>query len=428
MSRPIAISLSPNTEAADIQLAWKVLLHSALWTDEDILFQVEMAIAGIFGPVLDHVSDHESVKRRYVALTSSGRQALHDLFVAAGIGSGDEVIIQAFTCIAVPASIQWAGAKPVYADISENTFNIDPNDLRKKITPRTRAIIIQHTFGMPAPIDQIKVIAADYNLLLIEDCAHALGGSYKDQPLGSFGDAAILSFGRDKVISSVFGGAVVSHDGNLIESVRQQQHNRPYPPRRWMVQQLLHPILFHSVILPFYFTSGVGKAILVASQRLGLLSKAVEKKEKMAAKPSHFIYRFSPALAFLVNRQLQKLDEFNERRQEIVDQYVAKLSRNGVKLPTVPEHSIPVWLRFPIRVDEPKKLHAAAKEKNILLGDWYDSVLVPKDSNLSSFGYKTGSCPRAEAAARHVVNLPTYPSLTNSQVKEVIDLVRSNEV
>ena len=120
------------------------------------------------------------------------------------IGEGDEVLVQAFTCVAVPNSVLWAQATPVYADI-DATLNIDPIDVEKKITNRTKAIIVQHTFGIPADMDALVALAKKHNILLIEDCAHSLGATYKGKKVGTFGDAAFFSFGRDKVVSSVFG-------------------------------------------------------------------------------------------------------------------------------------------------------------------------------------------------------------------------------
>src|SRR5581483_4013141 len=112
---------------------------------------------------------------------------------------------QAFTCVAVPNSVLWTGAKAIYADIDE-TGNLDPKDLEKKITKKTKAVIIQHTFGIAANMDAIQKVLKGKKIILIEDCAHALGASYKGKKLGTFGEFAFFSFGRDKVISSVFGG------------------------------------------------------------------------------------------------------------------------------------------------------------------------------------------------------------------------------
>ncbi|MEX1112813.1 MAG: aminotransferase class I/II-fold pyridoxal phosphate-dependent enzyme [Candidatus Andersenbacteria bacterium] len=412
MRRPIAISLSPNTESDDIRQAHRVLWHPQTWKDTTIFAEVSSALSAWFGGVS-------------VALTSSGRQALYDLLKATGIGQGDEVIIQAFTCIAVPEPILWAQATPVYADVIPYTYNLDPASVSERITEKTKAIIVQHTFGIPGPIQELQAIAREHNLLLIEDCAHALGGTYNNQPLGTFGDAAILSFGRDKALSSVFGGAVISRNQQLIHTIHKYAQDRRYPPSRWIIQQLLHPILFH-ILVSLYFTGGMGKVGLVLAQRLGLLSKAVATEERSGRRPDHFSYRYSPALAHLLHLQVHKLKRYTQRRRDIAQRYIDEL-KETVTLPSVPEGGSPNWLRMPIGVKDTKKLRRLALQQEMMLGDWYDAPLVPSGSSLSTFKYMSGSCPNAEEAAKHVINLPTYPLLTDKQVDHVIELVKNQE-
>ncbi|MBU1167833.1 aminotransferase class I/II-fold pyridoxal phosphate-dependent enzyme, partial [Patescibacteria group bacterium] len=128
----------------------------------------------------------------------SGRAALYYLLKSFGVTTGDEVIVQAYTCVSVPNSIVWLGAKPVYVDV-RNDFNMDPELIEPAITSKTKVILTQNTFGKPADIRRIKDIAEKHNLILIEDAAHALGAEVASQKIGGFGDGAIFSFGRDKV-------------------------------------------------------------------------------------------------------------------------------------------------------------------------------------------------------------------------------------
>lgn len=391
MKRPIAISLSPNTERDDVQRAWSGLTHPKIWEDASWVLKAEKMLA-------------EKFPGHLIALTSSGRQALYRILKAFNIGPGDEVILQAFTCLAVPAAIIWSGAKPVYADIKIGTYNFDPESVRQKIKPTTKAIIIQHTFGIPGPMAELKEIAQEHHLILIEDMAHGF------QEL--FGDAAILSFGRDKILSCVFGGAVVSRDQNLIEAVRDQQRALPYPPQKWVRQQLLHPYLL-DVILPWYFRFGLGKLWLVLVQKLGFLSKAVAPEEKRGEKPEHFNYRFSPALAYLLVNQLEKHDRYTASRQEIVKKYVATFGGSAT-----------AQLRFPLQRYNALEIREAGKRAKMLLGDWYNAPLVPADADFAKFHYVPGSCPVAEEVAKKIINLPTYPLLTDSQVQPVIDFIK----
>ncbi|KKU80518.1 MAG: DegT/DnrJ/EryC1/StrS aminotransferase, partial [Candidatus Gottesmanbacteria bacterium GW2011_GWA1_47_8] len=179
----ISASLSPNTEPDDVWLAIQTLFSPWKWQNGEALLRVRQWFGG------------------EITLFSSGRVSLFAILKSFEIGTGDEVIIQAFTCVAVPNSVLWSGATPVYVDI-DDTCNIDPQNVEKKITNKTKAIIIQHTFGIPADLVELAKIAKKHGLLIIEDFAHSLG-------LHISGDAAFFSFGRDKVISSVWGGGAV---------------------------------------------------------------------------------------------------------------------------------------------------------------------------------------------------------------------------
>jgi len=385
--KPILIGLSPNTETDDVRLARRELLHPAGWTTGSI---PATQLHGL-----------------PTAWTGSGRQALYLLLKALGVGSGDEVIIQAFTCLAVPAPVTWLGATPVYADIDPATYNLTPETVAARISPRTKAIVVQHTFGIPARIKELRALATQHHLILIEDCAHALGATVDTQPVGTFGDAAIFSFGRDKVISSVFGGAVVSRDHALIEKIQADIATLPLPPKRWIKQQLMHPVIM-SFVKRWYFTGGIGKAVLVVSQRLGLLGKAVTADERRGGTPTHVTHRPVPALFCLFEHQFTKLDRYTARRRQIVQRY-----HNAFDGPAG-------LLRFPVRVADPARVRRQALQHGMMLGDWYDAPIVPAAADEKQFGYQHSLCPTAEDAAAHVINLPTYPTMTDEQVEKVI--------
>ena len=407
----IAISLSPNTEPDDIRLALKVVLTPWRWRDRQVVERVARQLSRL----LDN---------RPAILTSSGRAALYTLLQAAGIKEGDEVILQAFTCIAVPAAITWTGAKPVYADIDPWTYNLDPRDAARKITSRTRAIIVQHTFGIPAPMDELRRLAQAHGVMLIEDCAHALGATYHGRQAGTLGDAAIFSFGRDKALSSVFGGAIVCSDPALMEKVEEQQQKLKAAPLLWIKQQLLHPLLLN-IVLPLYDRFRIGQALLVLLQKLHVVSKAIELQEKRGAKPRHVSYQFPGALALLLEHQVNKLGGYTARRRAAAAAY-QNSCQDSVVLPRPLPATEPSWLRFPLRVPNPAALHRTARKHRVLLGDWYDTPLAPTDALPAAFGYTAGTCPVAEEAARNVINLPTHPRLTAKQLEEIIKIVHDN--
>lgn len=393
----ITVGLSPNTEPDDVLRAVGMILTPWRWCKGTYTKKVSSWFRHYF-------------KIENVFLFSSGRSALTALLEAFGIGKGDEVIIQAFTCVIVPNAIRFAGALPVYTDIDES-LNIDPKDLEKNITPRTKAIIVQHTFGTPADMDSIITIAKKHTLFVIEDCAHALGASYQGKKVGNLGDAAFFSFGRDKVLSSVFGGAAIVN-AKLVKIQKQL----PYPSAFWIAQQLFHPIAM-SIILPLYCLQ-IGKGILWCLQKCRLLSYPVSQEEKVGRKPDNYVMRYPNALAYLLLGQLKKLSRYADMRKHTASFYDAKLSGRYRHIPRS-EGAVP--LRYGILADDPKVIMNHAKQKGIVLGNWYQNVIDPVGSDLQKLKYHAGSCPKAEKAAKHIVNLPTR--IAQSQAQCVVNLL-----
>lgn len=405
MRDTIAISLSPNTTRRDLIAAAWSLVTPTRWSDTTRVSQIEKVLMQRFN--------------RPVQLTSSGRSALYYLLQAYGISQGDEVIVQAFTCLAVTAPVTWAQATPVYADIDPQTYNIDPISVAQAITTKTKAIIVQHTFGIPANLTALIAIAKKHNLILIEDLAHAFGGTYEGRPLGTYGDAAILSFGRDKIISSVFGGAIVTNNKAIMQHVHQQQKTLSLPPAWWNIQQLLHPLIM-SVIIPTYFFLSFGKILLVLAQKTKLLSLAVSPEEKRGEMPPFIKWQFSPALALLLQSQLDRFDEMATHRHRLIQKYQSQLPS-----PAATESLTP-WLRFPYRITHKHDVLRQARRLNMLLGDWYTTPITPLPTNTTDIThYQPGSCPQAEQAGRETINLPTHSKITTADVDRVITFIKS---
>ncbi len=407
-SNPIAISLSPNTELNDFWQAVKTLFQPWTWIEGKEIQKVEKWFCEYF-------------QSNNAVSFNSGRSALFALLKTFGIGEGDEVIIQAFTCVAVADPVIWVGAHPKYVDI-DNTLNINPKLLEQCITDKTKAIIVQHTFGIPADIQTIKKIAQKYQIILIEDCAHGLGASINDKKIGTFADAAFFSFGRDKIISSVFGGVAIINSQPKAgppwaEKLRGFQKTSPYPRYLWILQQLLHPIIF-TLILPFY-NLYIGKIILIILQKLKLLSFPVEKSEKYGGKPEQYPQKYPNALAQLLLLQLEKLEKYNLKRKRIAEFYHDKLqSLNKITVP--PGNNDAVYLRYNLFSTEAKKLMSFFRKDHIILGNWYSNTIDPKDVDYVKVGYKPGSCLKAEEAARLSVNLPTYIRLSPSDLDRIV--------
>lgn len=406
----IHTSLSPNTERDDLWLTFKSLVFPWNW------FRWKKG---------HDIAELEKEFRKYQGVDHAisfqrGRDALFVLLKAMGISEGDEVILQAYTCVVVPNAIQYIGATPIYADIEEGGYNIDPELIEAAITHHTKAVIVQHTFGEPANLEKIQDICKKHNLLLIEDCAHALSAEYNGKKVGTFGDAAIYSFGRDKIISSVWGGMVSTDDSELAKKVKTLRDELPFPTLFQTKQALLHPLLF-ALIKPFYHFK-FGKALLLFFQKIQLIPRVIFPKEKKGMKPKFFPQQMSNILARLAQHQLKKIERFKKHRLKMADLYREALeSATNYHLPPTNSHS--AWLRYTIRTPEAGSILKRARKKGIYLGDWYRTVLAPEDCPPEFFQYHAGSCPRAEKAAEETVNLPTHVQISEREVEGLVKML-----
>ena len=206
MKRPIHISLSPNWIKKDAFIAASCLFNPINW------FSMKK---GKYITVLENVCGEYFHNSNAISFYT-GREAIYATLKAMQIQEGDEVLVQAFTCVVVINAIKWTGATPIFVDIEEmKNFNMDSEDMSTKITHKTKAVIIQNTFGQSADIDKITSIAKEKGFKVVMDCAQAFGLRYDGRHVSEYADATIVSFGRDKVLSSVNGGMVITNDEDL---------------------------------------------------------------------------------------------------------------------------------------------------------------------------------------------------------------------
>jgi len=405
MKPTIFTSLAPNTESDDVRLAARLLLTPWSWQHGSARKDLEAAF-------------RTWLELPYAYAFESGRTALYAILSSLDLKSDDEVLLQAFTCVAVPGPILWAGAKPVYVDVDEKSLTMSPEDLARKITPKSRVLLIQHTFGQAADLSALIALAKKHELFVIEDCAHTIDNVYHEKPLGAHGDAAIFSFGRDKAISSVFGGMAVTKREDIGKRVAIFQRSCPLPSRAWIAQQLFHPLIA-MLVKTTYDTLALGKIIFAIAKRLGLLSKTVYPAEKTGGKPPFAFKQFPEALARLAIHQFHKRDRFNEHRMHISKIYQRELDPR-ISACSFSTGAPPPLLRYPIRAAHPLRLEEAAARERILLGDWYTQPLAPTGVNEERLSYVRGSCPVAETLAAEILNLPTDIHVTSEDALRII--------
>jgi dTDP-4-amino-4,6-dideoxygalactose transaminase len=352
------------------------------------------------------------VIRGVVALVESLAIGLRAL----GVGPGDEVLLQVPTHIVIPNAVRYTGARPVYLDCQPDTYNMDLDLAERHVTSRTKALVLQHTFGIPADLDAALALARRHGLELVEDCVHALGATYDGRQVGSFGRAAIFSTEETKTISSTMGGMVVTDDSELAARVRAFQARCAWPSASLTARYVVKLALYHLLTQPSLHR--YTRATYELLGRRNPLPIPTTAEEVRGGRPAKYEQRFSNAQAALCLRQLRRLDANLAHRRAVADAYRARLSQRGFEPPRPPAKAEPAFVRYPVWVeDRAATLRAAGP--HAILGTWFTSVLEEAVSPAYG-GYELGSCPRAEAAARHLVNLPTHPRVGARDVEAIV--------
>ncbi len=306
---------------------------------------------------------------------NSGTAPLHVACMMAGFGPGDEVITAPFTFISSAWGINYVGAKPVFADIEDGTFNLDPAKLAAAVTPQTKGIIIVHLFGQPARMDEIMAVAKQHNLFVIEDCAQAVGAKYRGSPVGLMGDVGTFSFYPTKNLGGCGeGGAFVSRREDLHTMAR---HIRVHgSDRRY----------YHDIIGGNFRMDGFQGALL--------------------------------------NVKLPHLAAWTARRRAIAARYLSGIKLAGVRLPNQPNYGQSVFHQFTIR--HPRRDALREHLTKLEIGtDLIYPVPLHLQKCYAGLGYGVGSFPVAEKAAASCVSLPIFPELTDAQVDHVIAGINS---
>lgn len=376
----------------------------------------------IDGPYIAHLKNElEKYFEADVYPVNSGRSAIYLLLKAYEIGEEDEVLIQAYTCNAVPNPILWAGAKPIYVDIEETTLNIDPAKIDEKITKNTKAIIVQHTFGRAAKIDEIVKIAQKHKLIVIEDCAHALGAKLEGKILGKFGQAAIISFGREKVISSLSGGAIILNDKSKTEELGKLIAFTPELSSRQILKELNNYFTWRILLRRIFFRKE-GELILNFLNKQDIFNVVTSQKELVGEHPSWYPAKIPNLFAQIALSQIPEIERLNEERSRVAEIYFEKVTNKAFEL--LPKHD-GIYLRFVALHPEAKLILERARKERLWFGNWYDSPVYPGRVQLERLGYDLGSCPVAEQISSQTVNLPLHLGMKDSEIKEVLEFVNN---
>lgn len=384
-------STVPPTQASSALLS----LVGGRWTD---------------GPWIQHFEDQ--VANRLggdVAVVSfaKGRMGLYAILEALDIRPDDEVILPAYTCVVVPQAVVWAGARPVYADIDRVTYNLDFAAVEAAITPRTRAIIVQHTFGLPCDLAAFARLAEKHGVALIEDACHALGAEYDGRSVGTLGDAAFFSMESTKVISSGIGGIATTLRPDLARKIRATQQASPFLPRHeiaasiwrtWHYSVFLHPRI-----------GRLGNFALRVQQKLRLLYGSSRPIEYKGGRPTPYPAKLANPNARLAARQFDRLPEVLDHQRTIARWLDETLPPERFEKPQ-PIDTTPgrVYTRYPVLVEDKRAFSEAMDHAGIQMGDWFNSPLHPINFEKGNLGYRVGQCPVTEDVVDHNINFPTH--------------------
>ena len=305
---------------------------------------------------------------------NSGTSALHLALLAAGIGPGDEVITVPFTFYATVAAIDYTGARPVYADVDPETFNIAPDQIESRITERTRAILLVHLYGQPAEMDAILEIARRHKLIVIEDAAQAHGAQYRGRRVGSIGDIGCFSFYPSKNLSAAGeGGMAVTNNPEYSRMMRIL--------RDWGQEQKYRPVM------------------------------------------KGYNYRLPGLQGAILRVKLRRLETWNELRRARAAEYDRLLEGVDVIRPKVLPHVRHAYCLYTIRTKERDRVQRELQAAGVQTAVHYPLPLHLMQPYADG-RYRRGDFPVAEACAESVLSLPMYPHMDKEQVERVCEVLR----
>ena len=330
------------------------------------------------------VADYTGAK--YAVAIANGTAALHAACYAAGIGEGDEVITTPITFAASSNCVLYCGGTPVFADINPETYNISPEDIERKITPKTKAIIAVHFTGQPCEMEQIHVIAHKYNLIVIEDGAHALGAEYQGKRVGTLSDMTTFSFHPVKHITTGEGGMILTDNPELYQRLKLFR---------------THGITREEELLtkndgPWYY------------EQLDL----------------GYNYRITDIQCALGVSQMDRLPEFLEKRKQIAKRYNEAFAANEqIQLPYQKEGCDNAWHLYVIRIKNGKRKEIFEKLRAAGIGVNVHYIPVYQHPYHRTHGYAEVTCPNAEEYYKECISLPMYPDLKEEEQEYVIEKV-----
>lgn len=371
-------------------MSMKIPLFKIYWDEEDIKAVTDVIKRGSYwatGPEIQAFEEEvaQYIGKKYAVAFNSGTSALHAILLAYGIGKDDEIIVPSFTFISTPNAPLFVGGVPTFAEIEDRTYGLDPEDVKEKITKKTRAIMPIHYGGCPClHIKELREIAEDHDLLLIEDAAESLGARIGHKMVGAFGDAAMFSFCHNKLITTGEGGIIVTDSSDIYERLRliishgRTESNDHVPS-----------------------TDGIDYASL------------------------GYNFRMPTMAAALGLSQLKKIDRVIEMRKKAANEYTVNLSTiEGITHPVPPSDYSHVYQMYTIQVENRSRdrLKEHLANKGIISKVYFNPVHLTRFYK-EGLGFKKGDLPITENISKKVLTLPMHPMLEKKEIGEIVQAI-----
>ncbi len=359
----------------DLEAVTSVITRGTYWANGSEIIEFEEKLA-------------DYLKTKYAVSFNSGTSALHTLLLAYGIGKGDEVIVPSFTFISTANAPLLVGAKPVFAEIEDKTYALDPEDVKEKITNKTKAVIPVHYGGAPCQgIKELRKITDDHNILLLEDAAESIGSKIENKMVGSFGHASMFSFCQNKIITAGEGGAIVTDSKDVYEKIKLlRSHGRLEKGEE-------------------YFTT---------TKQLDYIQIG-------------YNYRMPTVSAALVLSQLKKIEKIIKLRREKAKYYNKKLSSiEGISHSTESKNHYHVYQMYTIQLENNinrDKLQENLKKVGIMTKVYFNPIHLTTFYR-KKFNYGEGDMPKTEKISKKVLTLPLYPTLKNEEIEFIVDNIK----
>ena len=360
------------------------------------------------------------------AITASfGRMAFYYILKALALPPGSEIIIPALTFWVVPELARVAGLQVVFADVDPATFTLDPSALERAISPRTRAVVPTHLYGLPCDMDAIMAIASRHNLRVIEDCAHALGATVGGKPVGTVGDAGFFSFQTLKPLNCYGGGLALVADAALAARVRALAESEKWPDQKRIENRLLVGKLQRIFIRPWVFTISAFPFLWIASLVGGNPDVYLwEKIRRLDPLPEEYAERFSNVQAAIGVAALERLEEWTDRTRR----HVARLNEAlgglpDVQIPQVPRGRTHVYYQYCVHASKRDELVVRCVRRGVDIETLHVDVCSDMELFAGARVEPTGA-PGARRAAG-AMQIPVYSTLTDAQIERVARVVRT---